>query len=74
MSLYNTVSIEKILIRIWEVEETPRKVFRSAEDNFCETNFKNVTRRNEDRRYVVTMPIKASADVGSSRNLAIEQF
>ncbi|XP_059222926.1 uncharacterized protein LOC131996847 [Stomoxys calcitrans] len=74
VSLHNTISIEKILTRFWEVEETPKKILRSEEDMVCEQNFKTTTRRNQNGRYVVTLPFKNCEELGSSRNIALAQF
>uniref|UniRef100_A0A1I8NRC1 Uncharacterized protein n=1 Tax=Stomoxys calcitrans TaxID=35570 RepID=A0A1I8NRC1_STOCA len=74
ISLHNTISIEKILTRFWEVEETPKKILRSEEDMVCEQNFKTTTRRNQNGRYVVTLPFKNCEELGSSRNIALAQF
>ncbi|XP_073835839.1 uncharacterized protein [Musca autumnalis] len=74
ISLHNTTSIEKILTRFWEVEETPKKVLRSDEDQYCERNYMETTRRNEEGRYVVTLPFKQCEELGNSRNIALAQF
>ncbi|XP_075161781.1 uncharacterized protein LOC142234502 [Haematobia irritans] len=74
ISLHNTVSIENILTRFWEVEEIPKKILRSEDDAFCELNFKNTTKRNEQGRYIVTLPFKSCEELGNSRNIAMAQF
>ncbi|XP_058978855.1 uncharacterized protein LOC131802550 [Musca domestica] len=74
ISLLNTTSIEKVLTRFWEVEETPKKVLRSEEDQFCEQNFIETTIRNKDGRYVVTLPFKKCEELGNSRNISLAQF
>lgn len=72
--LYNTVSIEEILTRFWEVEEPPKKILRSAGDTYCEKHFRETTRRLRNGRYVVTLPFKNCEELGNSRNLAMAQF
>ncbi|XP_073831552.1 uncharacterized protein [Musca autumnalis] len=74
IALLNTTSIEKILTSFWEVEVTPKKVLRSEEDQFCETNFIDTTIRNKYGRYVVTLPFKKCEELGNSRNIALAQF
>ncbi|XP_061397157.1 uncharacterized protein LOC133332799 [Musca vetustissima] len=74
ISLLSTTAIEKVLTRFWEVEETPKKVLRSEEDQFCERNFNETTIRNKDGRYVVTLPFKKCEELGNSRNIALAQF
>ncbi|XP_075150627.1 uncharacterized protein LOC142224725 [Haematobia irritans] len=74
ISLHNTVAIEQVLTRFWEMEETPKKILRSEEDMFCESNFKQTTKRNSDGRYVVSLPFKKCHELGSSRNIAMAQF
>ncbi|XP_065354551.1 uncharacterized protein LOC135949022 [Calliphora vicina] len=74
VSLVNTSSLDRILTRFWEVEETPKQVLRSDEDTFCENNFMSTTRRNNSGRYIVTLPFKNSEEIGTSRNIAMAQF
>lgn len=74
ISLCSTIAIEKILTRFWEVEETPKKILRSEEDNFCEEHFKATTRRNSSGRYIATLPFNTCEELGSSRNIAMAQF
>ncbi|XP_059224869.1 uncharacterized protein LOC131997670 [Stomoxys calcitrans] len=74
ISLHSTVSIEKVLTRFWEVEETPKKILRSEEDMFCEQSFKDTVRRNSKGRYIVTLPFKNCEELGNSRNIAMAQF
>ncbi|XP_058983175.1 uncharacterized protein LOC131804359 [Musca domestica] len=58
ISLLNTTSMEKVLTRFWELEETPKQVLRSEEDQFCKQNYTETTIWNKDGRYVVTLPSK----------------
>ncbi|XP_075150765.1 uncharacterized protein LOC142224874 [Haematobia irritans] len=74
ISLHNTISIESILTRFWEVEETPKSILRSEDDTFCENHFKQTTKRSENGRYIVTLPFKNCEELGSSRNIAMAQF
>ncbi|XP_075161791.1 uncharacterized protein LOC142234512 [Haematobia irritans] len=74
ITLYNASSLEKIITRFWEVEETPKRILRSAEDIYCETNYKSTTKRNDTGRYIVTLPFKSCSEIGASRNIALAQF
>ncbi|XP_061395385.1 uncharacterized protein LOC133330998 [Musca vetustissima] len=74
ITLCNTISLEKILTRFWEVEETPKQVLRSEEDVYCEQNYIETTKRNQDGRYIVTLPFKKCEELGDSRNIALAQF
>ncbi|XP_065362054.1 uncharacterized protein LOC135955625 [Calliphora vicina] len=74
ISLLNTSSLDQILTRFWEVEETPKQILRSDEDTIVEHNFKQTTRRNETGRYIVTLPFKKTEEIGSSRNIAMAQY
>lgn len=74
ITLCNTISLEKILTRFWEVEETPKQVLKSEDDVFCEQNYIETTRRNKVGRYIVTLPFKKCEELGDSRNIALAQF
>ncbi|XP_075162872.1 uncharacterized protein LOC142235505 [Haematobia irritans] len=56
------------------LHKTPKKILRSAEDIYCETNYKSTTKRNEAGRYIVTLPFKSCAEIGASGNIALAQF
>ena len=74
VSICNTASIERIITRFWEVEETPKKPLRSREDTFCEENFAATTRRDPSGKYIVTLPFKNCEELGNSRSSALAQF
>ncbi|XP_075150784.1 uncharacterized protein LOC142224892 [Haematobia irritans] len=72
------ISLDKKIPRFWEVEDIPRKRFLSATDSFCEDLYIRTTHRNEEGRYVVSLPFKESypqdTNIGKSRHIAMAQY
>ncbi|XP_075158336.1 uncharacterized protein LOC142231584 [Haematobia irritans] len=72
------ISLDKEISRFWEVEDIPRKRFLSATDSFCEDLYIRTTHRNEEGRYVVSLPFKESypqdTNIGKSRHIAMAQY
>ncbi|XP_075150653.1 uncharacterized protein LOC142224751 [Haematobia irritans] len=70
--------LDKTLLRFWELEDLPRRAICSPADKFCEENYKNITYRDSDGRYVVTLPIKPELKgqvlLGHSRKSCLKQF
>ncbi|XP_075162489.1 uncharacterized protein LOC142235120 [Haematobia irritans] len=64
--------------RFWEVEDLPRKKFTSSSDQFCESLYVHTTRRNEEGRYIVSLPFKEAypkdIDIAQSRRIAMAQY
>ncbi|XP_073814312.1 uncharacterized protein [Musca autumnalis] len=70
-------NLEKLLKRFWEVEDMPKTTIKSASDEFCEKLYSKTTKRNEDGRYVVSLPFKEPRSdhiLGQSRAIAYGQF
>ncbi|XP_061396698.1 uncharacterized protein LOC133332313, partial [Musca vetustissima] len=71
-------SLNKTLLRFWELEEPPKQKFLSPSDRFCEDNYKKTTRRLSDGRYIVTLPIKPDINcfdyLGKSRETVLKQY
>ncbi|XP_075162725.1 uncharacterized protein LOC142235353 [Haematobia irritans] len=78
VSFFCEISLDKQISRFWEVENIPKKRFLSHEDKICEDLYRKTTRRNEEGRYVVSLPFKESFPeklcLGSSRSGAMAQF
>ncbi|XP_075163319.1 uncharacterized protein LOC142235952 [Haematobia irritans] len=78
VSFFCEISLDKQISRFWEVENIPKKRFLSHEDKICEDLYRKTTRRNEEGRYVVSLPFKESFPeklcLGSSRLGAMAQF
>lgn len=69
-------SIDKILVKFWELEEVDNnKSILSSEEEYCETYFSDTTTRNKDGRFIVKIPFKNSVkELGSSREIALHRF
>ncbi|XP_039231159.1 uncharacterized protein LOC26535504 isoform X2 [Drosophila yakuba] len=67
--------LDNILTKFWEVEDVPVKRVRES-TSICEENFVQSTKRNEDGRYVVSLPFKEpnNINLGHSRSIALAQF
>ncbi|XP_023293941.2 uncharacterized protein LOC111677110 [Lucilia cuprina] len=73
------ISLEKQLMRFWEVEDVPQKPILSQADQFCERFYVQTTHRHENGRYIVSLPFKESMSnnkqgLGKSRSIAMSQF
>ncbi|XP_071052883.1 uncharacterized protein [Onthophagus taurus] len=54
--------INKQLARFWEIEEIEGLVHSSKNETFCENHFNKTTKRAEDGRFIVSLPLKESLD------------
>ncbi|XP_071056897.1 uncharacterized protein [Onthophagus taurus] len=52
--------INKQLARFWEIEEIEGLVHSSKNETFCENHFNKTTKRAEDGRFIVSIPLKES--------------
>jgi len=70
-------SLVKLLTKFWEVENLPVKVTKSS-DLTCEEKFLRTTTRDDNGRYVVSLPFRNPENVklalGHSRSSALSQF
>jgi len=64
------------LTRFWQIESSERQNTRSPEERVCETHFKQTCKRNEEGRFVVTLPPRENQlqGLGESRELAIQRL
>ncbi|XP_073841451.1 uncharacterized protein [Musca autumnalis] len=78
VSYFCEISVDKEISRFWEVENIPSKQILSKSDRFCEDLYQKSTTRNEEGRYVVSLPFKEEysplTSLGYSRNSAMSQF
>lgn len=78
VSFHCEISLDKEISRFWEVEDFPRKTFMSENDRICEDLYKRTTKRNEDGRYIVSLPFKVEStdkiNLGQSKNSAMAQY
>ncbi|XP_025158151.1 uncharacterized protein LOC112589369 [Harpegnathos saltator] len=67
------ISLEDEMRRFWEVEEVPRAVERTPDDERCERHFVSTHSRTVEGRYVVRLPFRSGPpiDIGSSRSRAV---
>lgn len=72
---YFTQNDASILTRFWELDAVSSKYSMSKEEQACEQSFAEHTRRDEDGRFVVTIPLKNSPEaLGDSYGLAKRRF
>ncbi|XP_075156697.1 uncharacterized protein LOC142229978 [Haematobia irritans] len=78
VSFYNHMELNDQLVRFWEIEDVPKVCTMSEEDRWCEELYLRTTYRNDNGRYVVSLPFKREypkdLQLGLSRNNAISQF
>jgi len=65
-----------LLNRFWEVEHTIEASPLSEEEKTCERIFLESTTRNEEGRFVVTLPVRQDKliNLGESREIAMRRF
>lgn len=56
--LTSVASLEKQLIKFWDIEEFPKKRSLSSEEEACEAHFVENTRRDGNGRFIVKLPLK----------------
>ncbi|XP_075150652.1 uncharacterized protein LOC142224750 [Haematobia irritans] len=78
VSYFCEISLDKEISRFWEVEDLPKKKFASLSDTYCEELYSRTTRRNNEGRYIVSLPFKESfprdINIDRSRKIAIAQY
>ncbi|XP_011884091.1 PREDICTED: uncharacterized protein LOC105571233 [Vollenhovia emeryi] len=73
--LSKVASIEKQLIRFWELEEPSKEGALSREEEACEAHFKRNTKRDKSGRFIVKLPFKQEpSTLGDSRKRAEKRF
>lgn len=73
--LSSTASLEKQLIKFWEIEEISKKRSLSAEEEACKAHFVANTKRDENGRFIVKLPlIQKPSVLGDSRKQAERRF
>lgn len=70
-----TEELNESMKRFWENEEIGSENTLSEEERYCVTHYEENTVRNEDGRYVVTIPFRENIiDLGNSRRGALAQL
>lgn len=62
------LSLDHEIKKFWEVEEIPRKVPLSAEDEACEKHFQLTHSRSKEGRYIVRLPFKTGPPIGIGKS------
>lgn len=71
----STVQVNSQLEKFWILEEVTNKIPHTSEEKGCEELYCNTTKRGEDGRYTVTMPLKMEpCELGDSRTVAEKRF
>ncbi|XP_071631892.1 uncharacterized protein [Temnothorax longispinosus] len=72
----NTPSLDEELRRFWEIEEIPRAIPLSPEEQQCEDHFLATHWRRSDGRYVIRFPFKTGPpiEIGNSYHSAERQL
>ncbi|XP_076396216.1 uncharacterized protein LOC105664283 [Megachile rotundata] len=74
-SCHVITSLDKQLMKFWEVEEIPNKKHLSTEELACEKLYNDSTIRGSDGRYIVRLPFNERKDtLGNSYNMALRRF
>lgn len=69
------VDINNQLKKFWELEECTKERALSNEELACEKHFDETTRRGQDGRFIVSIPLKEKlSKLGDSRQRALKQF
>ncbi|XP_011858104.1 PREDICTED: uncharacterized protein LOC105555686 [Vollenhovia emeryi] len=71
-----TDDLNRALSRFWEVEHNILTSNPSPEESRCELIFQGTTRRNEEGRFIVQLPIRMDklTAIGDSRDIALKRF
>lgn len=69
------IDIQDQLTKFWEIEEIEQPKLLSDEEQYCEEFFKLTTTRNDEGRFVVSIPLKESVEkLGESKSQAERRF
>ena len=73
-SLLSNVDLQNSLQRFWQQEEVCCSV-EDPDDVFCEEYFKSTTKRTDEGRYVVSLPLKRTGELpGPNRRSALSRL
>lgn len=73
-SIDNEIDLQ--IKRFWELEEIPKSTLAlTADERICEDSFCKTTKRDNDGRFIVQLPLKESPDsLGNSYSMALKRF
>lgn len=63
-------STDACLEKFWQLEEISTRKLPSTDDIQCEQHFRDTYERSPDGKFIVKLPFKSSAELGSSRKMA----
>jgi len=68
--------LKSSLARFWQIEHDKRQNTRSHEERMCEEHFARTYKRNEQGRFIVSLPAKEDQlqRIGNSRETALQRF
>lgn len=67
--------VQNIIEKFWQCEEISPLHEVSSEEMLCESYFKQNVKRNEDGRYIVSLPFRDNINnLGESRDRTLQQF
>ena len=70
-NLTQNLCVEGQLLKFWELEENLTKRANSKEEKLCDSHFSKTVKRDENGRFVVTIPFKGHlSQLGDSRQMA----
>lgn len=70
-----TDEIGGLMKKVWEIEELPNKTHYTEEELMCIDHYEEHTKRSEDGKYIVSMPLKDNInELGDSRKNALAQL
>ncbi|KAK9702017.1 hypothetical protein QE152_g30218 [Popillia japonica] len=69
------LSLNQQIAKFWELEEIPAQRRFSLEEQFCESHFKETTKRDDTGRFIVKLPFKQSVhNIGESEYTASKRL
>ncbi|XP_018570655.1 uncharacterized protein LOC108910517 [Anoplophora glabripennis] len=69
------IDVQDDLSKFWEIEEIDSRKPHSVEEELCEMHFSKNFTRDQDGRFIASIPFKDSLQkLGESRNLAVKRF
>ena len=72
---HNNLQLDEQLTKFWQLEEVNCESPLSINDKYCESHFLENTRRDENGRFIVSIPLKTNIhNLGNSRQAALNRF
>ena len=72
---HNNLQLDEQFTKFWQLEEVNCESPLSINDKYCESHFLENTRRDENGRFIVSIPLKTNIhNLGNSRQAALNRF